>query len=125
MYLIDFSSATSNLSLMSCANKFDRAELRRDRRYAIPIFDIIVETEIFRSLDWSAGGVHLDGKCADVALGSHVDGWLALPDAPQSFAFSGRVLRTDPTTGNTVVRFDELEPEAIGFLDRVVVSRLH
>jgi len=123
--LIDFCAAAGNVPTMTSANKFDRADLRRDRRYVIPIFDVIVETEIFRSIDWSAGGVHLDGKCADVTLGSHVDGWIALSEAPQSFAFSGRVLRTDPTTGNTVVRIDDIEPEAAGFLDRVAVSRLH
>jgi hypothetical protein len=34
-------------------------------------------------------------------------------------------LRNDPATGNTVVRFDEIEAEVAGFLGRAVVSRLH
>jgi hypothetical protein len=123
--LIDFRAVAGNVPLMAPASKLDRAELRRDRRYAIPIFDIIVETEIFRSVDWSVGGVHLDGTCPGTKLGTHVDGWIALPDHPQTFAFSGRVLRTDASTGNTVVRFDEIEPEAAGILDRAAFARLH
>ena len=110
---------------MSSVSKFDRAELRRDRRYVIPIFDIIVECEIFRSVDWSIGGVHLDGMCETASVGAAVDGWIALPEVPQAFAFSGQILRTDPATGNTVVRFDEIEREAAGVLDRAAVSRLH
>jgi hypothetical protein len=110
---------------MSPASKFDRADLRRDRRYAIPIFDVIVECEIFRSVDWSMGGVHLDGICETAAVGTSVDGWIALPEVPQAFAFSGQILRTDPATGNTVVRFDEIEPEAAGFLGKAAISRLH
>jgi hypothetical protein len=123
--LIDFWAAAGDLPLMSSVSKFDRAELRRDRRYAVPIFDIIVETEIFRSVDWSIGGVHLDGKCTDAAPGARVDGWITLRDDLQTFAFSGRVLRADPTTGNSVVRIDDIEPEAAGILDRAAFSRLH
>jgi hypothetical protein len=54
-----------------------------------------------------------------------VDGWLALPDLPQALAFSGEIVRTDAATGNTVVRFDEIEDETKDFLDRAVSWRLH
>jgi hypothetical protein len=107
------------------ANKLDRAESRRQRRYSTPVFDVIVECELFRSVDWSAGGVHLDGACEGVPVGSSVDGWLALPDLPKAYAFSGEILRTDPATGNTVLRFDDVEAETADFLDRAVAWRLH
>jgi hypothetical protein len=110
---------------MSTATKLDRAELRRDRRHLAPSFEVIVECELFRSLDWSAGGVHLDGVCEGVPIGSAVDGWIALPEQPQAYSFSGQILRTDPCTGNTVVRFDEVEDEVAGFLDRAAISNLH
>ena len=105
-------------------NKLDRAELRRQRRYATPIFEIIVECELFRSLDVSMGGVHLDGRC-EVPIGTPVEGWIALPGVSQAFAFSGEILRTDAATGNTVVRFDDIEPDTEEFLDRAVAWRLH
>ena len=105
--------------------KLDRADLRQDRRRMIPIFEIIVECELFRSIDWSMGGVQLDGVCEGVKVGSAVDGWIALPEMKKAFAFSGRILRTDAATGNTVVRFDEIEADTADFLDRAVAARLH
>jgi hypothetical protein len=110
---------------MSTANKLDRAELRRDRRYIHPVFDVIVECELFHSMNWSIGGVQLDGVCEGADVGAVVDGWIALPETTQAFAFSGRILRNDPATGNTVLRFDEIEAEAAGFFDHAAISRLH
>lgn len=107
------------------SNKLDRADLRQGRRYMAPCFDIIVECEIFRSLDLSTGGVHLDGRYEGLPIGSPVEGWIALPGLARAFSFSGEILRTDATTGNTVVRFDDVEPEAAEFLDQAVACRLH
>jgi hypothetical protein len=109
----------------SVVNKLDRAELRSQRRYLMPIFEVIVECELFRSLDVSAGGVHLDGVCEGMPVGTPVEGWIALPGVARAFAFSGEILRTDAATGNTVVRFDEVEPETAEFIDRSVAWRLH
>ena len=106
-------------------NKLDRAELRRQRRYMTPVFEVVVECELFRSLDWSAGGVHLDGVCAGMPVGSAVEGWIALPGLARAFAFSGEILRTDAITGNTVLRFDDIEPDTQEFLDQAVAWRLH
>jgi hypothetical protein len=107
------------------ASKLDRAESRRQRRYMTPIFEVVVECELYRLLDWSAGGVHLDGVCEGVEIGSPVEGWISLPELAQAYAFSGEVLRTDAATGNTVLRFDDIEPEFADFLDRAVARRLH
>jgi hypothetical protein len=109
----------------STATKLDRTDLRRDRRHLIPIFDVIVECELFRSIDWSFGGVQLDGVCEGAKIGSAVDGWIALPEVAKAFAFSGQILRTDATTGNTVLRFDDIDSETADFLDRTVTARLH
>jgi hypothetical protein len=106
-------------------NKLDRAELRRQRRYMTPTFEVIVECELFCSLDVSMGGVHLDGVFEGVPLGTPVEGWIALPGLARAFAFAGEILRTDAVTGNTVVRFDDIEPETAEFLDQAVAWRLH
>lgn len=106
-------------------NKLDRADLRRMRRYMTPTFEVIVECEMFRSLDVSVGGVHLDGLCEDMPVGSSVEGWIALPGRAHAFAFSGEIARTDAATGNTVVRFDEIEPDTAEFLDQAVAWCLH
>lgn len=107
------------------AAKLDRTDLRRQRRYMTPIFEVIVECELFRSLDVSAGGVHLDGVCVGVPVGAPVEGWIALPGRPKAYAFSGEILRTDRVTGNTVVRFDDIEADTAEFLDRAVASVLN
>jgi hypothetical protein len=111
--------------MSSLAKKLDRADLRRQRRYMAPTFEIIVECEIFRSLDVSTGGVHLDGVCDGMPVGRPVEGWIALPGLACAFAFSGEILRTDAITGNTVVRFDDIEPDAAEFLDEAAMRRLH
>ncbi len=109
----------------SALNKLDRSDLRQQRRYMTPTFEVIVECELFRSLDVSMGGVHLDGVCEGMSVGASVEGWLALPGLARAFAFSGEILRTDASTGNTVVRFDDIEPDTAAFLDQAVALRLH
>jgi hypothetical protein len=106
-------------------NKLDRAELRAQRRYITSIFEVIVECDLFRSLDISTGGVHLDRKYDDFPVGMAVEGWIALPGLAKAYAFSGEILRTEATTGNTVLRFDDIEPEMAEFIDRSVAWRLH
>jgi hypothetical protein len=111
---------------MPTANsKFDRADLRRDRRYPMPTFEVIVECEQYRSIDWSLGGILLDGVCEGCVIGTLVEGWLALPGSRDAFAFSGRIVRTDQDAGSTVVRFDEFEEEVADFFDRARECRLH
>lgn len=111
--------------MLSATNKLDRADLRRQRRYMTPTFEVIVECEMFRSLDVSMGGVHLDGLCETMPVGSAVEGWIALPGLARAYAFSGEILRTDAITGNTVVRFDDIEPDTEAFFDQAVAWRLH
>ncbi|HZK89459.1 MAG TPA: hypothetical protein VFC56_04860 [Stellaceae bacterium] len=107
------------------ANKLDRAESRRQRRYLTPTVEVIVDCELFRPVDWSTGGVHLDGVCEGVSIGSLVEGWITLPESTYAFSFSGEVLRTDSLTGNTVLRFDEIDAEIADFLDQAVIRRLN
>lgn len=111
--------------MTNARNKLDRAESRRQRRYATPTLELIVECELFRPVDWSAGGAHLDRVCEGVSVGSPVEGWITLPESKHAFSFSGEVLRTDAVTGNTVLRFDDIDAEIAEFLDRAVARRLH
>jgi len=123
---MDFSAISGDGRRMSSiATKLDRAEQRKDRRRVIPVFDVVVECEVFRSVDWSGGGVHLDGVCEGVKVGTPVEGWLTVSETRSAFAFTGWVLRTDPTTGNTVLRFDEIEAGTVDFLDRAAAAHLH
>lgn len=122
---MDFYPIRGDVAAMSINAKLDRSELRHQRRHMTPTFEVLVECELFRSLDWSAGGLHLDGTCEDVGIGSPVEGWISLPGIREAYPFSGRVLRTDEATGNTVLHFDDIEADAIAFLDRSFAWRLH
>lgn len=123
---MDFRDNSGDVPEMTTArSKLDRAESRRQRRHTTPAFELIVETELFRPVDWSAGGAHLDGVCEGVPVGSPVEGWITLPEAKYAFSFSGEVLRTDAVTGNTVLRFDDIDAEIADLLDRAAARRLH
>jgi hypothetical protein len=123
---LDFYALSGDLRRMNAAHaKLDRSDLRRDNRHMVPTFEVLVEFELFRSVDWSIGGVHLDGICEASAIGSTVEGWLALPDTQEAIAFTGHILRTDLSTGNTVLRFDDFEAETVAFLARARAWRLH
>ncbi len=111
--------------MAAAISKLDRSDLRRQRRYMSPVFEVIVECELYRSLDWSPGGIHLDGQCEGVGAGAAVEGWIALPGTREAFPFSGRILRTDEATGNTVLCLDDVEDDTAAFLDRSVAWRLH
>jgi hypothetical protein len=122
---MDFWAASGDVRGMTLGNKLDRSELRHQPRYMAPVFDIVVECELFHSRDVSAGGVHLDGVCEGVPVGAAVDGWIVIPGISRAVAFSGEIIRTDPATGNSVVRFDDIDDDAREFLGRVVAWRLH
>jgi hypothetical protein len=124
--LLDFYAISGDLRRMAAAPpKLDRSDLRINNRHMVPTFEVLVECELFRSVDWSIGGVHLDGVCEVSTVGSTVEGWLALPDSKEAIAFTGQVLRTDDATGNTVLRFDDFEADTIAFLARARHWRLH
>jgi len=123
---MDLRPASGNVPGMASTNsKFDRGELRRDPRYAAPVLDVIVEFEHYRSVDWSTGGVLLDGAGEAFGVGAAVEGWIALPDSAKVFAFSGEILRTDPATGCAALRFDEIEDDTADLLGRALSCRLH
>src|SRR5579864_7224067 len=123
---MDFLGMSGDVGGMPTANvKLDRSELRHERRYMSPVFEVIVECELFRSLDWSRGGIRLDGPCESLRAGSAVEGWIALPGRREAFAFSGRVLRSNEATGNAVVCFDDIEEDTAAFLDRSLAWQLH
>ncbi|HZT88809.1 MAG TPA: PilZ domain-containing protein [Stellaceae bacterium] len=104
---------------------FDRQDMRRERRYLSPTFEVIVGNERFHTVNWSMGGVLLDGPCRGAALGTHVDCVLALPGSAQVLRLTAEIVRTDPDTGASALRFDDIGIDEVDFLDRAVAHRLH
>ena len=99
--------------------------MRRERRYLSPIFDITVGSRRFRSVNWSMSGILLDGPCRGGAIGSRVEGALALPGGRQVLPFAAEIVRTDAETGANALRFENIGAEGVEFLDRAIAHRLH
>ncbi|MBV8889981.1 MAG: PilZ domain-containing protein [Alphaproteobacteria bacterium] len=104
---------------------FDRMDMRRERRYLSPVFEVTVAGRRFRSINWSMSGLLLDGRCRGAAIGAVVDGALAVPGSTQTLSFSAELVRQDPETGASALRFEDIGPAGVDFLDRAVAHRLH
>jgi PilZ domain len=104
---------------------FDRRDMRRERRYLVPTFEVTIGDRQFHTVNWSMGGLLLDGPCSGMALGKRVDCSLALPGSPQVLYFTAEIVRSDPDTGASALRFEDIGAEEVDFLDRAVAHRLH
>jgi hypothetical protein len=104
---------------------FDRQDTRRERRYQAPIFDVMVGSRRFRSVNWSMSGILLDGPYPDTMIGGHVAGSLKTPSSPQALRFAAELVRTDPETGVSALRFEDIGSDGVDFLDRAIARRLH
>jgi len=105
---------------------FARQEARRDRRYPIAVFEVVIGDTPFRLLNWSMTGLLLEGLCPGTEAGQRVAGKIRMPGSPPcELAFAASVVRTDPESGRIAIRFDEMGHEGIDFLDRAIARRLH
>jgi hypothetical protein len=83
----------------------DRTELRRDRRYLLPALDVTIGEGKYRAINWSMGGLLLDGVCHDI--GSRVRGSFVLFGSSELTPFAATVLRIDPQYGSCAIVFDD------------------
>lgn len=89
----------------------DHIELRRDRRYLVPVLDVTIGDWQFRAINWSMGGLLLDGICQDI--GTRVRGTFSLAGSRDITPFAATVVRIDPGYGNCALCFDDPRIEAI------------
>src|ERR1700724_879099 len=60
-------------------------EQRRDRRYALPMLEIVIGDERFRAINWSMRGALLYGTCEIV--GMRVRGEMGVPGTMEALPF--------------------------------------
>ena len=101
---------------------FDRQEMRRDRRYALPPLTVIIGDQDYVSDNWSLGGFQLTGALP-FAVGDVIAGTLHI-DGSDGFGFTASVVRRDEAAGSLGFRFQELTPLAMTKLDRALARRL-
>jgi hypothetical protein len=102
---------------------FDRAEMRREHRHPLPVFEVTIDGERFRSLNWSLGGVLVEGFYR--REGSRVNGAIGLPGTRAVMLFSAAVVRADFDAAQCALQFDKLGETGVDFLDRAVARHLH
>ncbi len=101
---------------------FDRQELRRDRRYAVPPLTVRLGAAEFISTNWSLGGFLLAGEMT-IEIGAKVAGSLSI-DGRTSYEFAAELVRRDGELGTWGFHFLELSPAALSALDRALARRL-
>jgi hypothetical protein len=104
---------------------FDRSEMRRDRRYAAPVFDVEIGGGRFRSINWSLGGLLLDGLVDNAGASGRVRGTLGLAGGRETMRFDAAIVRRDPASGQSALHFHEIGERGIDFLDGAAARRLH
>jgi hypothetical protein len=83
----------------------DRTELRNDRRYLSPALDVTIGADKYRALNWSMGGLLIDGVCHDI--GSRVRGSFGVIGSSEPMPFAATVVRIDPHFGSCAICFDD------------------
>ncbi len=78
-------------------------EQRRDRRYALPVLEVVIGDEHFRAINWSMRGALLYGICE--VVGMRVRGEMGVPGSSQALPFAATVVRADLNTGNSAICF--------------------
>src|SRR5882672_5391650 len=88
-------------------------EKRRDRRYALPVLEVIIGDERFCAINWSMRGALLYGICE--FAGTRVRGEMGVPGSSEAIPFAATVVRTDFDTGNSAICFEDSRSDRIEF----------
>ena len=88
-------------------------ERRRDRRYPLPVLEIVIGDERFRAVNWSMRGALLYGICE--LVGVRVRGEIGVPGSIDAMPFAATVVRADLDTGNSAICFEDGRTERIEF----------
>jgi len=100
-----------------------RGNQRRDVRHDHAVLLVTIGETTYRSTDWSLGGIALVGTDAALPEGADVQGFLAAEPAPDRIvAFLARVVRVDPGTDVTALRFRDLSAAGFAFLEGLTAS---
>jgi hypothetical protein len=94
-----------------------RSEQRRDRRYALPMLEVVIGDERFQAINWSMRGALLYGIC-DV-VGMRVRGEMGVPGSSEALPFAATVIRADLRTGNSAICFEDGRTDRIEFPEHV------
>jgi hypothetical protein len=90
-----------------------RPEQRCERRYALPILEVVIGDERFCAINWSMRGALLYGICE--AAGTRVRGEMGVPGSSEALPFAATVVRADFDTGNSAICFEDSRSDRVEF----------
>lgn len=98
---------------------------RKDVRRAFPQLFVQVGKIIYRTKDWSLGGMALCDALslvegAGTGIGCEVKGHFGLEEAHLPCPFRAVVIRADREAGLVAIRFLELRPDSFTFIERLL-----
>ena len=99
-----------------------RTEQRRDRRYALPVLEVVIGDERFCAINWSMRGALLYGICE--FTGMRVRGEMGVPGSSEAIPFAATVVRTDFDTGISAICFEDFRSDRIEFHEHTSAAAL-
>jgi hypothetical protein len=97
-------------------------EKRHDRRYALPVLEVVISGEHYHAINWSMHGALLYGICE--VVGMRVRGEMGVPGSSQALPFAATVVRSDLDTGNSAICFEDCRSETIEFHEHCCTAPL-
>jgi hypothetical protein len=100
------------------------AERRRDRRLPLPIFTVRVDGVTYQTMNWSLGGLLIEGYAGARAAGETVQVDIKAKDATTDFRMriAVKVIRVVP--GESIaLQFEAMSPEIYEFFERCFADR--
>lgn len=86
-------------------------EMRRQRRFPLPVLEFAIGRERFHSINWSMEGALLDGLCD--LVGTRVRGVMGMTGSCDPLPFAATVIRADHETGACAICFEDMRTERL------------
>lgn len=80
-------------------NRAATSEVRREKRHTLPVLEVVIGHERYRSINWSMEGALLDSICE--LVGTRLRGVIGVAGSRDAVPFTATVIRIDPVTGNS------------------------
>lgn len=100
------------------------AERRRDRRLPLPIFSVRLDGVVYQTVNWSLGGLLIEGYAGDRAAGDGVQVDIKAKDATADFRMriAVKVIRVVP--GESIaLQFEAMSPAIYEFFEHCFADR--
>jgi len=97
-------------------------DTRREQRHTLPVLEVVIGLERYRSINWSMEGALLDGICE--LVGTRLRGVMGVAGSREAMPFTATVIRIDAATGNCAICFEDCRTEQLEFAPHHLADQL-